>query len=201
MMRERSRRTLLGGAAAAVTGLLGAGIFGRRAEAPTASPPPSAEATTAQSATSTVELRLYGRGWQFQADGPRASWVRPVRGQQSLVYGELLDAPALENGAKVGELYATCTCVNAPFGPGPLAASFLEQHTLNLQDGTLLASGTSQGDDGTFAIVGGTGRYTGARGSYLARQAPLGRGGDGTAELTITLILDDEHADVSGGAV
>jgi hypothetical protein len=50
--------------------------------------------------------------------------------------------------------------------------------------------GTSQGDEGTFAIVGGTGRYSGARGSYTARQSPIGRGGDGTAELIVTIIQD-----------
>jgi hypothetical protein len=195
-MPEKMRRTLLGGGAALVTGLLGAGLFGRQSGAagPAVTAAPSAgEASppdrSADSAPST-ELRLYGQNWQLQSDGARITWARPTRGQRSLVFGELLDAPAHAGGAKIGELYATCTCVNAPFGDGPTAATSLEQHTLNLLEGTLTGMGTSQGDDGTFAIVGGTGRYAGARGSYVARQSPVGRGGDGTAEIVVTLILD-----------
>jgi hypothetical protein len=80
--------------------------------------------------------------------------------------------------------------VNAPFGAGPLAAAFVEQHTLNLGEGTLTGMGTSQGEESTFAIVGGTGRYAGARGSYVARQLPLEFGGDGTAELVMTITLE-----------
>jgi hypothetical protein len=137
-----------------------------------------------------TELRLYGRSWQLQSDAPRATWARPSRGQRSLVFGELLNAPASAGGSKIGEYYAVCTCVNAPFGAGPTAATSFEQHTLNLQDGTLTGMGTSQGETGTFAIVGGTGRYAGARGSYAAKQSPIDRGGDGSAELVITLILD-----------
>jgi hypothetical protein len=195
-MRENARRTLLGGGAALVSGLLGAGLFGRqvgRADAATAAQPTETSAPPSvglQEQPPTTELRLYGRGWQLQSDAPRAAWARPTRGQRSLVFGELLDAPADAGGTRLGELYATCTCVDAPFGPGPTAATSLEQHTLNLPDGTLTGMGTSQGDEGVFAIVGGTGRYAGARGSYTARQSPVGRGGDGTAALVVTLILD-----------
>jgi hypothetical protein len=171
--------------------LLGAGLFGRatgRTEATAAAEVPVPGAAPAE--PSTIELRFYGRSWRLQGDGPRAGWAIPTRGQRSLVYGELLDAPANAGGSKVGELYATCTCVSSPFGTGPLSATSLEQHTLTLLDGTLTGMGTSQGDDGSFAIVGGTGRYTGARGSYTARQSPTERGGDGSADIVVTLILD-----------
>ena len=39
----------------------------------------------------------------------------------------------------------------------------------------------------TFAVIGGTGRYSGATGSYVARQSRRELGGDGTAEFTLTL--------------
>jgi hypothetical protein len=191
-MREQTRRRLIGRGAAVVTTLLGASILGRRSgpSASTSIVPAAAASSLAQDAGPVVEIRLYGQGWQMQSDAPRATWARPARGQQSLVFGELFDAPADAGGSKVGELYATCTCVNSPFGPGPLSATLLEQHTLNLQDGTLTGIGTSQDDEGVFAIVGGTGRFAGARGSYTARQSPIGRGGDGTAELVISVTLD-----------
>jgi hypothetical protein len=46
----------------------------------------------------------------------------------------------------------------------------------------------SVGRDGesVFAIVGGTGRYLGARGSYVARRLPVELGGDGSAAFTMT---------------
>jgi hypothetical protein len=194
-MPERTRRTLLQGGAALVTGVLGAGLFGRRlGQSETAAiSQPDGDGSRPQALPpdqpASTELRLYGRNWQILSDGPRITWARPTRGQRSLVFGELLDAPAEAAGAKIGEIYATCTCVNTPFGPGALGATSFEQHTLNLQDGTLTGMGTSLGDEGVFAIVGGTGRYVGARGSYVARQAPLRRGGDGTAELVVTVIL------------
>ena len=193
MRRIPARRKLLGGGAALLTGLLGAGL-GRRlggSEGPAREPARTTEASaTAADADTRLDLRLYGRGWQMQADAPRAAWARPARGQRQLVFGELLDRPSADADAKVGEFYATCTCVNAPFGAGPLAATFLEHHTLNLRDGSLTGMGTSQSEESFFAIVGGTGRYAGARGSYVARQTPLERGGDGTAELVLAIVLD-----------
>jgi hypothetical protein len=188
-MRQPARRKLLGGGAAVVTGLLGLGFLSKRVGQ--AEPMPSVAANAPITASGApIELRLFGRNWHIQGEGPRARWTRPERGQSQVVFGELLDGPSNSAGVKVGEFYATCTCVNAPFGPGPLAAAFVEHHTLNLSDGTLTAMGTSQGEESTFAIVGGTGRYAGARGSYVARQLPVELGGDGTAELVVTIALD-----------
>ena len=42
-------------------------------------------------------------------------------------------------------------------------------------------------DEGSYAIVGGTGRYAGASGTYTARQSLRELGGDGTAEFTLNL--------------
>jgi len=191
-IRQSGRRKLLGGGAALATGVLGLGFLGKRFGQSDPQPTHAAKLPVVATAPSgaPIELRLYGRNWHIQGEGPRARWARPERGQRQLTFGELLDGPVDSAGAKVGELYATCTCVNAPFGAGPLAAAFVEQHTLNLKEGTLTGMGTSQGEESTFAIVGGTGRYAGARGSYVARQFPVELGGDGTAELVVTITLD-----------
>jgi hypothetical protein len=74
---------------------------------------------------------------------------------------------------------------------GARGVATLEQHTFILDGGTIVGSGAGTqslevGD--TFAVVGGTGHYAGARGTYVARQRPLQFGGDGTAEFTITLL-------------
>ena len=57
-----------------------------------------------------------------------------------------------------------------------------------LQDGTIHGLGSvMRGAEGHFVILGGTGRYAGAQGSYVARQSARELGGDGTAEFRLTL--------------
>ena len=43
----------------------------------------------------------------------------------------------------------------------------------------------------TYAIIGGTGRYLGARGQYTATQHHSDLGGDGTATYDMTIIVDN----------
>jgi len=40
------------------------------------------------------------------------------------------------------------------------------------------------GGESVYAIVGGTGQFSGVTGSYVGTQSPLDTGGDGTAEFT-----------------
>ncbi len=68
-------------------------------------------------------------------------------------------------------------------GVGPA----LQLHTFDLGDGTILGIGAAGLREGPFAIVGGTGRFAGAGGTYVAKQSPRELGGDGTAEFTLTL--------------
>src|SRR6266542_5499024 len=49
----------------------------------------------------------------------------------------------------------------------------MEWHTFHLPGGTIIGSGTAGSERGEFAILGGTGRYANARGTYT-----LGRGGE-----------------------
>jgi hypothetical protein len=51
-----------------------------------------------------------------------------------------------------------------------------------------VASGT-----GVFAIIGGTGRFTGATGSYVAEQQNEAGGGDACARYSLTLIAPEDH--------
>jgi hypothetical protein len=141
-----------------------------------------AQAATSDGAGSKT-FTLYGRQWQMYAADKRPGQV-PVKGDRMAMYGEFVD----EQGAKVGEFYSSCFCVDSPFGDTPFAAANVEMHTLNLDGGTIVGMGTASAGDNVYAIVGGTGRFTGARGSYVARQQPWQLGGDGTAEFTITLV-------------
>lgn len=158
--------------------LLCAGVFGAGAGAASA-------ATSRQPATAaTAEtLRLYGRNWSIDVRGRRFGQL-PGPGDRANVYGEILDRP---HGSKVGEFYSAWIHAGSPFGDAGFEAGSLELHTFKLTDGSVFGLGAPAGEEGVFAISGGTGRYAGARGSYVARQRPHGLGGDGTAEFILTL--------------
>jgi hypothetical protein len=63
----------------------------------------------------------------------------------------------------------------------------LELHTFRLEGGTLLGIGSMIAGESIFAIAGGTGRYAGSSGTYVAEQRIRELGGDGTAEFIIDL--------------
>ena len=100
-----------------------------------------------------------------------------------MLRGELLDRP---DGEPVGELYGTAFALHGP-GAQATDAERLELHTFKLRDGTIIGSGAAGVVEGEFAILGGTGRYAGARGTYVARHDRRELGGDGTAEFRLTL--------------
>lgn len=130
-----------------------------------------------------TSLTLYASGLAIHGQGRRSG--QPLtRGGHANVFGELTDRAG---GKKVGEFYSAQFATLAPFGATPFAAGALETHTFNLADGTILGMGSHFDGEGKYAVVGGTGRYHGVGGSYVASQRPLGLGGDGTAKFTFNL--------------
>jgi hypothetical protein len=106
-----------------------------------------------------------------------------------LASGEIVDKPS--RGRKIGDFFATYYRLNAPGKVSPHAPGSLEVHTFVFPDGTIVGTGTAPAalnSEGHFAITGGTGRYHGARGSYLGRQSYADLGGDGTAAFTLVLL-------------
>ena len=124
-------------------------------------------------------IELFGRGWH--ADTSKV----PSKGDSYSVYGELLASPA---GDKCGEFYAACLAIDSPFQVTGDGLGTLEIHTLVLAEGSIVAMGAGGGVERSFAIVGGTGKYTGARGSYTANQDTYGLGGRGTAAFKLKLL-------------
>jgi len=148
----------------------GASLSGPARAAPTGKQPPTS-------------FTLHGRCWRVEGVERRSG--QPLsRGERTSVYGELTDGAGRK---KVGEFYSAQFATLAPFGAYAFAAGALEMHTFNLADGTILGMGSHFDGNGTYAIVGGTGRYHAARGSYVATQRPLGLGGNGSAEFTFDL--------------
>ena len=162
--------------------LTAAGLFGLKAAGPLP-PIPAAEASAAT-------LTLYGRNWSSYGQGKRVGEL-PAQGDRLVASGDLHAGP---EGEKVGEFHAAVFHLGAPGQVGPAGAGSLELHTFLLPGGSIIGAGTATPDadrDDAFAIIGGTGRYAGARGSYVARQRYRELGGDGTAELTMQFVTGE----------
>jgi hypothetical protein len=166
--RTSSRRGLLGRGLLVAAGAVGLG--GAR----------SAATDRGRPGSTTTALTLYGR--QFHLHSPtRLAGEVPLKGDRHTAYAELLDRPG---GRTVGRFSAAHLSLDSPFA----GASSLEIHTFDLTDGTIHGLGSApRGVDGTFVVLGGTGRYAGAAGSYVARQRARELGGDGTAEFELSL--------------
>lgn len=123
-------------------------------------------------------IRFLGRGWHTDTAG-----AVPGKGERYGVYGELVHP----SGEKAGEFYAMAVAIDSPFQLSGAGVGAIEVHTLSLDGGTIVGIGAGGGSERNYAIVGGTGKYAGARGTYIARQDTYGLGGDGKAELLLTL--------------
>ena len=121
------------------------------------------------------ELRLFGRNWRLETPGRRAGEAIQA-GDHGAVYGELLDG---RKGRVIGQFYGSRLAMHANTG--------VEVHTFVLPGGTIVGMGTSVLGEAVFAVVGGTGSYAGAKGSYAAKQRLREQGGNGTAEFKLTL--------------
>ena len=100
------------------------------------------------------------------------SGTSPGQGQsdaRTVATGELLDAP---QGKRVGEFSANCFCLGTPFGTHVNSAATIEMQVLQLHDGTLFGMSTpsAPGAPKVHAVIGGTARFAGARGTYVQRQ-------------------------------
>lgn len=124
-------------------------------------------------------ISLFGRSW-YSSSPHLGAGESPDEGDRVNVYGELTDA----DGTKVGEYYAAAFCISSPYRGPVIESGAMEMQTLALADGSIVGMGAGSGAERTYAVVGGTGRYVGARGSYVARQDPS----DGSIEFRITLV-------------
>ena len=165
MSGATSRRALLA-QAGVVAGIAGASAYGIRSA----------------SGAETNRLRalprvVHGRDWRVMFAGTAPGQV-PAAGDSRLPHGTLVDA----DGVRLGLLESSLL-------PSTGQASHL--HRIDLGDGGLIGMGPGTLDDATFVIVGGTGRYAGASGTYRAEQRPRETGGDGTATFTFDILTPE----------
>jgi hypothetical protein len=120
----------------------------------------------------TVPRVIHGADWRVVWPGVQPGTHPPV-GSPRLPHGRLVDG----HGTGIGTFGASVM---------PSSAGATQLHTLELTDGTITAVGPATFDDATYAVVGGTGRYSGVSGSYHLVQRPAASGGTATFTLDIT---------------
>jgi hypothetical protein len=144
---------------------------------------PSTIAAPARASTSRpTSFVLYGVDWHRDSESGRAG-LPEVAGERATVYGTLV---AEAGGRPVGEFQAVSFFGDSPFSASEAAS--LEQHAFNVAGDTIFGIGSALDSGGVFAVVGGSGRFAGARGSYTAVQSAHETGGDGTARFEFTLV-------------
>jgi hypothetical protein len=152
---------------------LGLGVLERRATAEEVPAAPIGPTT----------LKLHGRRRPTPARGALNGKANAGRTMRS---GDLLDGP---DGSLVGEFHANGFCLETALGLPAPAVSSLEFQTFQLSDGTLFGVGApgGAGSERTWAVLGGTGRFAGARGTYVERDLSVAPVGRGAVEFILTL--------------
>jgi hypothetical protein len=163
------RRTLLQRGLALIGGALGVGAIGGEAHARAASRP---------SPGPTLQVQGRRRPAGHMPPGSATHHV--------VVSGELLDAAGEKT---IGSFHTNGFCLATTLGPSRPAASNIAFETFVLADGTLfgLGAGPSSGDERTGAVIGGTGRYAGAHGTYTERVPAARAAVKGAVEFLFTL--------------
>jgi len=182
--RSPKRRSLLQRGLLLLAGAVGLVTAEQRTAGPAVAAAPSRREPGAPPGSTT--LKLYGRRWRPQ---PHAHLLgrRSEGGDHLVGYGELRDTP---DGALVGRFCTNGFCPDFPFGNTVAVAPTIEFQTLTLNSGTLFgmaATGPEAGSERMYAILGGTGRFAGARGTYAARTTSAESLGRSTVEFILTL--------------
>lgn len=180
-MSGHSRRSLLTRGLVLIGGAVGVGA-GTAAARPV---PDASPRQPGQRQTEAETLTLAGRNW-FLASQARKPGERIQPGDHGTVTGDLVEP---RTRAHRGSFVASRQAFHSGLGGHAAADAAVELHTFELDGGTIMGMGSSLPGASVFAIVGGTGRYAGARGSYVARQHLRELGGDGTAHFVIDLSI------------
>jgi hypothetical protein len=158
-MTGTSRRELLAraGLVAGAAGVMGAGGV--------------AAVGTGPSGGGRLPRVIHGADWRLTWPGVPAG-AQPPAGAAVLPMGRLVD----EHGTGLGVFEASLL---------PTGSAGLHLHRLEFADGTVNAVGPATLRAGTYAVIGGTGRFSGASGSYHLEQRPAPSGG--TAQFTLDI--------------
>jgi hypothetical protein len=158
-----SRRSLLRRAfvlAAGAVGLSAVGSF-------------PAEAAAASKPTYPYLVGIKGTEWHYMRSGGDTG-EPPENGETAVLIGLLMNS----KGRQIGYFRGTSTFVQAEVSGAP-EDTMVEQHTFGLPDGNLFGTGIGGAGKRAFAIVGGTGKYAKAGGTYAITESFIELGGTG----------------------
>lgn len=161
-----SRRDLLARAGLLAGVVHMAGVAGSRD--PTGTTATAAAETFVRSGRAMV---VRGVDWRLVRPGVPPGTLPPA-GSVALPLGRLVG----EDGSHLGMFESSLMPTS---GQGAIF------HQLVFEDGTISAVGPPTLSDATFAVIGGTGRFVGASGTYRIRQQPAPSGG--TAQFTFDI--------------
>jgi hypothetical protein len=154
------RRTLLQRGLALLGGALGVGAVGGEVHARSEARAPART------------LQLLGR----RRTAARRAGTAPGAHQHAVASGDLLDTQGNET---IGSFHTNGFCLETRLGSPLPSESNIAFQTFVLAEGSLfgLGGGPSPGGERTCAVLGGTGRYAGAQGTYVERvpSRPAGR--------------------------
>ena len=135
-----------------------------------------AEVAAANPGQAAKKLSLVGTDFEYwPADGVPGQ--APAHGDRATLTGRLLSRIG---GPQIGYFSGESFFVEGPF-VGAANDVMLQLHTFSLGDGSISGNGTAGPGESEFAIVGGTGGYAGASGTYTATLSLPEFGGDGSA--------------------
>jgi hypothetical protein len=160
-----TRRTAVTRALLVLAGIFGAGYAGTKL-------PEDGSGAPASSAEDAQTLELYVRNVRFVANDATGGTL-PAGRELETPHGTITDA----GGRELGELTA---------GLLPGSNGEIEVQRFTFPDGTLIGMGSGGLDEVEYAVVGGTGRFAGASGSYAVRLSPGARGEDAEFQVTVT---------------
>ncbi len=167
-----SRRALMKQGLWIAAGAAGLGLAGTGVAAGTRSVVAPAGAGTVHTAAGPTHLLFFVRDIRFAGRSSKAG-TRPDSGSPAAPHGHLEDSAGNHVGSFSG-------------GSLPGSDGHIAFQRFTLADGTLIGMGSGRLDDEEYALVGGTGRYAGAAGSYRTTIRPGAFGRDAEFALNVT---------------
>lgn len=180
-----SRRSVLGSVLAA-TGLAGTGLASKFVAASgdeDSAAPQARDSAADAAAVPTLYLERFS-----MHTGDRGRGAQRKRGDQTILRGTL----TTEAGERYGEVFGSALTMPGPIEPDTPQTPRLEIQNFHLIDGTILGMGTAFAQvevPNVYTIIGGSGRYAGARGGYTFDNNPSVANTDGRATITFDLVV------------
>jgi hypothetical protein len=185
--RGTSRRSLLG-AALAVTGLAGTGFAAKLTRGDGTEDGDRLAAGSPQEVAPSAPSVLYLDRYSVYTAANGGRGGQRSKGDQTVLRGTLTDA----DGARAGEMFASALTMPGPIDDDTPLTPRMEIQNLHLSDGVIIGMGTAfaQTDiPNVYSVVGGSGRYHGARGVYTFDHNPNVARPEGEATISFDLDL------------